>query len=70
MRPRFLGRPALAAAFCALFLGGAAFAQDDFLDRVDDQLSFGGWNDAVRVRVSGTVDLEGYALSQPAPGLF
>ena len=66
MRPRAV----LAAALGAFALAGAAFGQEDPFDRLDDQLSFGGWNDSVRVHVSGTLDLEGYALSQPAPGLF
>ena len=68
--PPTRGARALAAPLCALGLAGAAFAQEDPLDRVDDQLSFGGWGDAVRVHVSGTVDLEGYYLRQPAPGLI
>lgn len=59
-----------AAAFCALATVRAAFGQDDAMDRIDDQLTFSGWNDSVRARVSGTLDLEGYAVSQPAPGLL
>jgi hypothetical protein len=47
-----------------------AHGQDDPFDRIDDQLTFGGWNDALRVRLSGTLDLEGYYLRQPAPGLI
>jgi hypothetical protein len=56
--------------FCALIFVRAAFGQDDLMDRIDEQLTFSGWNDAVRVRVSGTLDLEGYADSQPPPGLL
>jgi hypothetical protein len=47
----------------------AAPAQD-FLDRVDEALTFSGLNNNVRARVSGTLDLEGYAFSGPAPGLI
>ncbi len=42
----------------------------DFLDRVDEALTFTGFNNNVRARVSGTLDLEGYAFSGPAPGLI
>jgi len=42
----------------------------DFLDRVDEALTFTGFNNNVRVRVSGTLDLEGYAFSGAAPGLI
>src|SRR6476660_9641061 len=47
----------------------AASAQD-FLDRVDETLTFTGFDNNVRTRVSGTLDLEGYAFSGPAPGLI
>ncbi len=57
-----------AAAF--LVLARAAPAQEDLLDRVDDQLSFSGWDESVRVRLSGTLDLEGYYVSQPDSGLI
>jgi hypothetical protein len=42
----------------------------DFLDRVDEALTFTSFNANVRTRVSGTLDLEGYAFSGPAPGLI
>ncbi len=58
------------AGFLMLALARAALGQDDLFDRVDDELMFGAWNDALRVRLSGTLDLEGYYLRQPAPGLF
>jgi hypothetical protein len=65
-------RPAvgLAAAVLALMLARPAPAQDDIFDRMDDRLTFGAWNDTLRVRLSGTLDLEGYWLQQPAPGLI
>jgi len=63
---RALGVPIL----LMLALGPSALGQDDLFDKVDDQLTFGAWNDALRVRLSGTLDLEGYYLGQPAPGLI
>jgi hypothetical protein len=42
----------------------------DFLDRVDDALTFTTLNGDVRARVSGTLDLEAYQFSGPAPGLI
>ena len=42
----------------------------DFLDRVDEALTFTTLNGDVRARVSGTLDLEAYSFSGPAPGLI
>jgi hypothetical protein len=47
-----------------------AGAGDDPLDRVDDALSFAAAHDQVRLRVSGTLALEGYYFQTPAPGLL
>jgi len=47
-----------------------AAAVEDPIDPVEEALSFSGWNDAFRMRLSGTLDLEGYSLSQPENGLF
>jgi hypothetical protein len=47
----------------------SAVAQD-FLDRVDEALTFTTLNGDVRARVSGTLDLEAYHFSGPAPGLI
>jgi hypothetical protein len=58
------------AAVLALAAARPAMAQDDPLDRFDDALSFSGWNDALRVHVSGTLDLEGYYLTEPEEGLI
>jgi hypothetical protein len=56
---------------CALLLAAcAALGQDDPLDRVDEQLLFGGWGDQVRLRISGDLDLEGYYVTQTEPGLI
>ena len=71
-RPRPSGR-ALLAALCALGLALGSLAargQDEFLDRVDDQLTFGLLGDSVRARISGTLDLEGYYLTEPEEGLI
>src|SRR5882762_992039 len=48
---------------------GNARAQD-FLDRIDEALTFTALNGDVRARISGTLDLEGYAFDGPAPGLI
>jgi hypothetical protein len=68
-RPAFL-LGAVGAGLCALALLPAARGQEDVFDRLDDHLSFGAWNDAVRVHISGTLDLEEYYLTLPATGLI
>ena len=60
--------PASVAVVFVLLLGSAR--AQDFLDRVDEALTFTGFNNNVRARVSGTLDLEGYAFSGLAPGLI
>lgn len=47
----------------------AAYAQE-FLDRLDESLTFTGSNNQVRLRISGTLDLEGYLFEGTAPGLI
>jgi hypothetical protein len=42
----------------------------DFLDRLNDTLTFSALNDNLRARLSGTLDLEGYHFQQPSPGLI
>jgi hypothetical protein len=64
-----LAAAALAAGLGMLVLPRAGFGQDDALDRIDTQLSFSSQDSEVRARISGTLDLEGYSVSQPAPGL-
>jgi hypothetical protein len=51
-------------------LASAARGAEDYLDRVDEALTFSALADRVRARLSGTLDLEGYHLQQPAPGLI
>ncbi len=60
-----------AVGAAALILSAlAAAAQDDYFDQVDQSLSFSGWNDNFRLRISGTLDLEGYYQSQTQSGLI
>lgn len=61
-----------APLLCACLLAAAtrAFAADDFLDRVDQALTLSIFDDQVRTRVSGLLDLEYYHYPQPPPGLI
>src|SRR5213078_2877607 len=43
---------------------------DDFLDRLDTALTIASFHDNLRLRLSGTIDLEGYHFQQPAPALI
>ena len=45
-------------------------AAEDSLDRLDEALTFSSADASIRTRLSGTLDLEGYLLQQPAPGLI
>src|SRR5438094_4086730 len=47
-----------------------AFDIDDALDRLDSALTVSAFQDNLRARLSGTVDLEFYNFQQPAPGLI
>jgi hypothetical protein len=55
---------------CLAVFTAAAFGADDFLDRMDEALTMTAAHDSVRARLSGTIDLEGYHLPVPAPGLI
>jgi len=59
---------ALLGAVCLIVAHGAR-AQEDFSDRIDEQLTFATAGDSIRVHLSGTLDLEGYYVSQEEPGL-
>lgn len=48
----------------------SAFDLDAFIDQLDEQLRFTAGQDTFRLRLSGTLDLELYHFSQPAPGLI
>lgn len=58
--------------YCACLLVAAlrAAKAEDFLDRVDQSLTISAFDDQVRARVSGLLDLEYYHLPQPPPGLI
>jgi hypothetical protein len=70
MSPSASARAACCAACVSVIGAIRAPAQDDAIDRLDEHLVFGGWGDTLRVRLSGTLDLEGYYLQQPATGLI
>ena len=59
-----------ALSLCFLACTARALDTDDLLDRVDAALSMAAFQDNVRLRLSGTIDLEGYHFEQPAPGLI
>src|SRR6058998_3461959 len=59
-----------AFSLCMLACTACAFDVDDFLDRLDTALSISAFHDNLRVRLSGTLDLELYHFEQPAPGLI
>ena len=59
-----------ALSLCFLACTARALDTDDLLDRVDTALSMAAFQDNVRLRLSGTIDLEGYHFQQPAPGLI
>src|SRR5437588_2412820 len=63
-------KPLAALSLCFLACTARALDTDDLLDRVDTALSVAGFQDNVRLRLSGTIDLEGYHFQQPAPGLI
>lgn len=48
----------------------AAGATEQFFDRLEDALTFSARDGWFRGRVSGLLDLEGYALQLPAPGVI
>jgi hypothetical protein len=58
------------AAVCFLLLGATSADADDFFDRLEEVLTVSALQNELRARVSGTVELEGYHLEQPAPGLI
>ncbi len=61
----------LRVAFTCLLISNArAFDIDAGIDRIDETLRVGAFNDKLRLRISGTVDLEGYYFTDPAPGLI
>src|ERR1700747_246835 len=63
-------KPVAALSLCFLAYTARALDTDDLLDRVDTALSVAAFQDNVRLRLSGTIDLEGYHFEQPPPGLI
>ena len=59
-----------AFSLCVFACTACAFDVDDFLERLDTALSISAFQDNLRVRLSGTLDLEIYHFEQPAPGLI
>ena len=59
-----------ALSLCFFASTACAFDLDDFLDRLDSTLMVSAFQDNLRARLSGTLDLEIYHFEQPAPGLI
>ena len=57
-------------AFFCLVSVARAFDTELFFDRLDQLLTLSAVENTLRARVSGTLDLEYYHFSQPAPGLI
>ena len=66
MKTHTLALSALCLATCAAH----SATMDEVFDTVDSALTFDAFHGAVRMRLSGLIDLEAYSLPQPAPGLF
>ena len=60
--PRLIGLLLLSAV--------AAGAAEAFFDRLEETLTFSAAETRIRARLSGTLDLEGYDLQPPAPGVI
>ena len=61
--------PAPLIAAAALLLAASITRAEDWLDRLDQSLTFNAAEGKVRAHVSGLVDAEGYLTQKPAPGL-
>jgi hypothetical protein len=59
-----------AVSLCVFACTAGAFEVDDLLDRLDTALTISAFQDKLRARLSGTLDLEIYHFDQPAPGLI
>lgn len=62
-------KPALICA-CLLASVMPSLAAEDFFDELDQALTISAFDDQVRARVSGLLDLEYYHFPQPPPGLI
>ena len=56
--------------FCLIACTARPFEVEEFFDRLDSALTFAAFQDNLRARLSGTIDIEGYHFQQPAPGLI
>jgi hypothetical protein len=63
MKPAFI-------CVCLLAFAMRSLGAEDFLDDVDQALTISVFDDQVRARVSGLLDLEYYHYPQPPPGLI
>src|SRR3981081_769806 len=63
-------KPFRVLCFCLLACNVCAFDVDDSLDRLDSALTIAAFEENLRARLSGTIDLEVYHFQQPAPGLI
>ena len=59
-----------AFSLCVFACTACALDIDDVFDRLDNALTVSLFQDNLRVRLSGTLDLEFYNFGQPAPGLI
>jgi hypothetical protein len=59
-----------AFSLCVFACTACAFDIDDTLDRLDTALTLSAFDNNLRARFSGTLDLEFYNFEQPAPGLI
>jgi hypothetical protein len=59
-----------AVSLCVFACTACAFDVDDLFDRLDTALTISAFQDNLRARLSGTLDLEIYHFDQPAPGLI
>jgi len=59
-----------AFGFFLLACSARALEVEDLFDRLDSALTFAAFQDNLRAKLSGTIDLEGYHFQQPAPGLI
>jgi hypothetical protein len=59
-----------ALSLCVFACTACGFDIDDFFDQLDTTLTASAFHDNLRVRLSGTLDLEIYHFEQPAPALI
>jgi len=59
-----------ALSFCIFACSARALDVDDILDRLDSALTVAAFQNNLRARLSGTIDIEVYHFQQPAPGLI